>query len=373
MSNFWIKLHHRLLDDHNFGSLPEFEKWRAIELFLAAGEEGSDGLLPSVEHLAWRLRHPIEQLKETLAALSQIGVVHETPQGWVVTDFQKDQISESAERVKRFRNRTRRDVAHNVSDMDANARNADDNVTCNAGEIVACNAEVAAGPSISISTSTSDSISDSDSESISTSTSAFNSISDPDSESEGLGGHTQPPKHAGRRAGTGGEEKPAPKPAGEGAPARKPAPPEPTSPAEAMDHPDVKVYTAATGRIPGATQYRPVIETMRFLRAREKLDDPALAHYLAPYWLAWCTRKRKDGHPYDPGNLTWLTEWALNKTIPPVSQPKPSEYTRAGIPSVEQTRKMLDERDKILAKAVPPPPEVIAAMQEFKKKLAQGR
>jgi hypothetical protein len=34
---------------------------------------------------------------------------------------------------------------------------------------------------------------------------------------------------------------------------------------------------------------------------------------------------------------------------------------------------MLDERDKILAKAVPPPPEVIAAMQEFKKKLAQGR
>ena len=140
-----------------------------------------------------------------------------------------------------------------------------------------------------------------------------------------------------------------------------------------MNHPDVKVYTATTGRIPGATQYRPVIETMRFLRAREKLDDPALAHYLAPYWLAWCTRKRKDGHPYDPGNLTWLTEWALNKTIPPVSEPKPSEYTRAGIPSVEQTRKMLDERDKILAKAVPPPPEVIAAMQEFKKKLAQGR
>jgi len=27
-----------------------------------------------------------------------------------------------------------------------------------------------------------------------------------------------------------------------------------------------------------------------------------------------------DGRPYDPGNVTWLTEWALNGTIPANTQ-----------------------------------------------------
>ena len=339
MTKAWIKDYLDTLEDPKLCRLPDKLWRRARELSLLAGKTGNDGALPSVEDMAWVLRLAEDELLENIHSLAEEGIVFEKEPGkWFVTGFKERQACESYDRVKRYRERYR-------------------NSACNEEG----NAVVAEVVSTSTSTSTSDSISDSDSESISTS--AFNSISDPDSESEGLGAHAQPPKHAGRRAVPVEEERPA----------QKPAPPEPTSPAEAMNHPDVKVYTAATGRIPGATQYRPVIETMRFLRAREKLDDPALAHYLAPYWLAWSTRKRKDGHPYDPGNLTWLTEWALNKTIPPVSEPKPSEYTRAGIPSVEQTRKMLDERDKILAKAVPPPPEVIAAMQEFKKKLAQGR
>ena len=137
-----------------------------------------------------------------------------------------------------------------------------------------------------------------------------------------------------------------------------------------MLHPDVRVYMAATGgRIPGLSQYRSVIDSVRCLRAREKLSDAALVTFLAPFWLAWSARKRKDGRPYDPGNITWLTEWALNKSVPSPSAPKPDEPFHPGIPSVEETRKMLDERDKILAKAVPPPPEVIAAMQAFKQKL----
>jgi len=91
----------------------------------------------------------------------------------------------------------------------------------------------------------------------------------------------------------------------------------PRSPVEAMLHPDVRVFAVVTGgRIPGLAQYRAVIEAVRFLRGREKLDDQALAVYLAPFWLAWSSRKRLDGRPYDPGNITWLTEWVLNGAVP---------------------------------------------------------
>lgn len=104
MKRVWIKLYLEILDDAEFGELPEFMKWRAVELFLIAGENGDDGLLPPVARLAWRIRLDEVKIAETLSALSQVGVVHETPQGWMVTNFKKRQYSESYERVKRYRN-----------------------------------------------------------------------------------------------------------------------------------------------------------------------------------------------------------------------------------------------------------------------------
>ena len=104
---FWIKLHIEILDDDKFGILPEFMKWRAIELFLVAGENGNDGLLPPVARLAWRLRLDEVKIAETLSALTEVGVVHETPQGWVVTNFKERQYSESYERMKRYRERNK--------------------------------------------------------------------------------------------------------------------------------------------------------------------------------------------------------------------------------------------------------------------------
>jgi DnaD/phage-associated family protein len=101
---FWIKLYIEILDDDKFGTLPEFIKWRAIELFLVAGENGNDGLLPPVTRLAWRLRLDEVKIAETLSALTQVGVVHETPEGWVVTNFTKRQAAVPvAERVRRSR------------------------------------------------------------------------------------------------------------------------------------------------------------------------------------------------------------------------------------------------------------------------------
>jgi len=104
---FWIKLYFEILDDDKLGLLPEYIKWRTIALFIVAGENGNDGLLPPVARLAWRLRLDKVKITETLSALSQVGVVHETPQGWVVTNFKKRQTCDSNERTKRYRERTK--------------------------------------------------------------------------------------------------------------------------------------------------------------------------------------------------------------------------------------------------------------------------
>jgi hypothetical protein len=146
----------------------------------------------------------------------------------------------------------------------------------------------------------------------------------------------------------------------------------PSTPAEAMVHPDVRVYTAVTGgRIPGLSQYRTVIETVRLLRAREKMDDAALRIYLGPYWLAWSSRKRLDGRPYDQGNITWLVEWALNGSIPPFGGSKASESARPAVPSPEETRRMLDEKDKLNKRATPMPDEVRAKIRGLTGQLAR--
>ena len=147
----------------------------------------------------------------------------------------------------------------------------------------------------------------------------------------------------------------------------------PRSPAEAAVHPELRVFVAVTGgRIPGQAQYQPVIEALRFLRGREALDDVALRAYLAPYWLAWSSRKRQDGRPYDPGNITWLVEWALNRSIPAPGGPKSSGPVRPAAPSPEETRRKLTERDEKIKRAVPAPPELRAKMRSLKEHLAGG-
>ncbi|MCX6036342.1 MAG: hypothetical protein NTW99_00300 [Chloroflexi bacterium] len=103
---FWIKLYLEILDDPKMGQLPDWLWRRAIELFLLAGENGNDGLLQPVTDLAWRLRVSAEKLTESLQALSEVGVVHETPQGWTVTNFKKRQEAvSSTERVRQYRKR----------------------------------------------------------------------------------------------------------------------------------------------------------------------------------------------------------------------------------------------------------------------------
>jgi hypothetical protein len=321
-TRFWIKLYIEILDDPKMGRLPNHLWRRAVELFLLAGRQGNDGALPPVEEMAWILRlspQAGDKLLEDLHGLAEVGIVHACastagtgeaePGKWMVTHFAKWQAAIPVdERVRQFRER------NGGVTKDGTRR------------YKRCN-EVEVGPS--------------------TSTSPSESL-----EEQGLQeqGETQ------RRQEVPRSEDPLALP---------------TSPAEAMQHPDVRVFAAVTGgRIPGLSQYQTVIGTVRFLRAREKLDDAALQAYLAPYWLAWSSRKRLDGRPYDPGNITWLAEWAVNGSIPTPGGSKATESVRPPVPSPQETRRMLDEQDEKLKQAVPMPEEVRERMRGLVGQLA---
>lgn len=104
MKHTWLKLYFEILDDPKMGRLSDHLWRRAIEIFLLAGEQAQDGLLPSVDDMSWRLRTSVEELTEILQVLAGLEIVHETPEGWVVTHFKSRQYSESLERVRRYRN-----------------------------------------------------------------------------------------------------------------------------------------------------------------------------------------------------------------------------------------------------------------------------
>jgi hypothetical protein len=264
MKRSWIKLYVEIVDDPKMGRLSDGH-WRiAIELFLLAGENGKDGLLPPVDDIAWKLRRSVDELADALHALSQVGIVDETSQGWNVTHFKDRQFSESFERVKRFRN-----AAVTESNADGNA-------------------DVAENESPSSSTSTSTSISSSD------------------SEGGGMGEGTD-------RI--------------------------PETPRQAAEHPDIKIFQEASGRFPGSRDYAVVIDTIRFLRGQH---GEKLVEYLKPYWIAWSTRKTKDGKSYQATSLVWLCEWAMNGQIPSANGSEPKlqpEDRRAAIRKVAQNAK----------------------------------
>ena len=106
MRRYWIKLELKTIDDPKMSRMPNYLWRRAIELLMLAGEHGDDGLLGPVPDLAYRLRIEESDLDKSLRTLSEIGIVHETPQGWVVTNFIESQAAiPSTRRVQAYRKR----------------------------------------------------------------------------------------------------------------------------------------------------------------------------------------------------------------------------------------------------------------------------
>jgi hypothetical protein len=131
MANFWIKLHHEILDDPKMGTMPDRLWRRAIELFLLAGRLGTDGVLPNTQQLAWILRMPSDELQGDLDQLRGTGIIEPIPNGWLVVNFEKRQeavpdAERKAQQRKRDKSRTyygdvtelSRNVTQNRLDID---------------------------------------------------------------------------------------------------------------------------------------------------------------------------------------------------------------------------------------------------------------
>ncbi|MFC2028309.1 DnaD domain protein [Chloroflexota bacterium] len=116
MKRTWIKLYVEIIQDPKMGQLPNWLWRRAIEFFMIAGEFGEKGLLRPIPDMAWRLRIGEDDLSKSLEALSEVGVVTETPDGWKVTHFEKRQAPPSStERVRKFRQRKKE--GQNTNDL----------------------------------------------------------------------------------------------------------------------------------------------------------------------------------------------------------------------------------------------------------------
>lgn len=106
-NNYWMKLWFDILRDPKMGMLPDRLWRRVIELFLLAGQQGEDGLLPDVPTIAWQLNKSVQAINTDLQKIAEVGIIQETGDGrWIVVNFKKrnEPISNS-ERAKDFRMR----------------------------------------------------------------------------------------------------------------------------------------------------------------------------------------------------------------------------------------------------------------------------
>jgi hypothetical protein len=270
-SRYWIKLYIEILDDPKMGRITDYLWRRAIELFLLAGENRNDGLLQPVADMAWRLRVDENRLLENLLALSEAGVVHETPEGWVVTNFCKRQAVETnAERQAKYRARER---THQVTGI--NNHGSNERVTNNITEGVT--EGVTGGVTENVLDIEIDKDKDIEKESekeVEVEVESFKS----DSYFWGK---------------------------------------IPKTPFEASKHPAIQVFFEVTSRLGTIGQYKTIIDSERLILSRLECGRTGLIITLKPFYKEWRSRKNANGQPYDPNGIAWLTEWAVNNQIPP--------------------------------------------------------
>ncbi|KKL04947.1 hypothetical protein LCGC14_2610990 [marine sediment metagenome] len=109
-SKYWLKLYHEMLDDPKVAVLPDRYWRRMIECFLLAGDHNEKGVLPSVDHMAWKLRMDPDSLETDLVELGKLGIVEQIKGEWVVSNFDERQRPRTAaERNKLYRDRKRKD------------------------------------------------------------------------------------------------------------------------------------------------------------------------------------------------------------------------------------------------------------------------
>ena len=155
MANSWMKLYHETLNDPKMGTMSDHLYRRTIELFLLAGQEDRNGLLPPLTQIAWALRTTVNDATLCLQELSELGIITKNQDGtFMVTNFSKRQDSNlsNSERVARSREKAKREERYSTNAYDVSSVNTDvtqdvtkmkreERYNCNAENVSNANAE----------------------------------------------------------------------------------------------------------------------------------------------------------------------------------------------------------------------------------------
>ena len=107
-SNYWVKLHHHILDDSRFAKVGPRAGWRWVQCFAYAGDLHLDGTLNTTEVLAWRFRvSDRDELLSDLNKLRDAQLLTQDEKGcWSVVGFTESQAPEpNVKRVQQHRKR----------------------------------------------------------------------------------------------------------------------------------------------------------------------------------------------------------------------------------------------------------------------------
>ena len=101
----WIKIYHEILDDPKMGRMNDHLWRRTIEIFLIAGKVEKNGILPTVEDMAWTLRTTVDDINTCLDEMEKLGIISKVGDEIIVTHYAERQSTNltGAERTKRYR------------------------------------------------------------------------------------------------------------------------------------------------------------------------------------------------------------------------------------------------------------------------------
>ena len=113
----------------------------------------------------------------------------------------------------------------------------------------------------------------------------------------------------------------------------------------------LNILLSVAGFYPQKRESDTVMKTIIHIAERHKIvitpkTSSQVADILRPYYLAWCKRKSKNGHPYSKTSLVWLLEWAAVGEIPTENIPKKDKLTVADVGqqlSKDEIRSMADD------------------------------
>ena len=114
--NHWFRLYNTLVDDPKVQQLPDALFKALVNLWCVASQ--NDGVLPSADDIGYKLRIKPQRAAEIVTRLVQAGLIDKVdgvfiPHNWDSRQFQSDS---STDRVKKHREKKKRNVSGNVSE-----------------------------------------------------------------------------------------------------------------------------------------------------------------------------------------------------------------------------------------------------------------